>query len=76
MSQSLEPADERTRLLQSNLDRRRGPPKADENVSSISHSSYVNRGDDWDLFTSDPDERLPYNSFATVDLLRDLVKYN
>ena len=74
MSQDLEHADEQTRLLPHlTVERRPGLQKPDEEVGSTSSPSYLNRGGHR-RFSTPTEDSLPYNSFVTVDLLRDLVQ--
>lgn len=77
MSQDVENADEQTRLLSHRAcggDSQLGPHESDEHVQLITSSLNVNR-EDQSPFATHTEERLPYNNFVAVDLLRDLVQW-
>lgn len=68
-------ADEQTRLLpHATGDRRRGPQKPTDDSYSISFSSDGCPGEDQNVSSTSTEEKLQYNHFVTVDLLRDLVQ--
>ncbi|MCJ1428880.1 hypothetical protein MMC29_006791 [Sticta canariensis] len=74
MSQDIEHADEQTRLLpHPTVERQPRLQKPDEELGSTGSPSYLNRGGHH-RFSTSTEDRLPYNSFVTVDLLRDRVK--